>query len=63
MAIWIFAFYAKKCLEMTELAFLDQFLYSIWFFDTHIAMVYDILCHTVYAIKCHNMAFYDILWH
>ena len=25
-------------------------------FDTHIAMVYDILCHMTYVIKCHKMA-------
>ena len=32
-------------------------------FDTHIAILYDILCHMVNVIKCHKMAFYDILWH
>ena len=32
-------------------------------FDTHIAMVRDILCHMIYVIKCHKMPFYDILWH
>ena len=30
-------------------------------FDTHIAMVDDILCHMAYVIKCHKMTFYDIL--
>ena len=29
-------------------------------FDTHITMVYDILCFMVYVIKCHKMPFYDI---
>ena len=29
-------------------------------FDTHIAMVYDILCHMTYVVKCHIMSIYDI---
>ena len=32
-------------------------------FDTHIDIVYDILCHMAYIIKCHKMTFYGILWH
>ena len=31
-------------------------------FDTHIAILYEILCHMAFAIKCHKMAFYGILW-
>ena len=31
-------------------------------FDTHIAMVYDILCNMVCIIECHKMAFLVILW-
>ena len=31
-------------------------------FDTHIAMVYDILCNKVCIIECHKMAFLVILW-
>ena len=27
-------------------------------FDTYIAILYDILCHMVYVIKRHKMAFY-----
>ena len=26
-------------------------------FDTHIAMVYDILCHMTYVMKCHKMPY------
>ena len=32
-------------------------------FDTHIAIVHDILCHLAYVIKCHKMTFYGILGH
>ena len=32
-------------------------------FDTHIGILYEILCHMAYAIKCHNKPFYGILWH
>ena len=32
-------------------------------FDTHIVILYDILCCMAYVIKCHRMAYYDILWH
>ena len=31
-------------------------------FDTHIGIVYDILCHMTFVIKCHKMASYGILW-
>ena len=31
-------------------------------FDTHIGILYDILCPMADAIKCHKMAYYDILW-
>ena len=53
-----------------------NFLYGEWFlspklslpdrygsFDTHIDILYDILCHMAYVIKCHKMTFYGILWH
>ena len=30
-------------------------------FDSHIAMVYDILCNMAYVMKCHKMSFLDIL--
>ena len=58
-----FAFYLIKLIEMTDLTFLDQFLYLIRFFWYPYCYGYDILCHTVYVIKCHIMAFYDIEWH
>ena len=32
-------------------------------FDTHIAIVHDILCHLIFVIKCNKMTFYGILWH
>ena len=38
---------------------------SDWYgsFNTHIGILYDILCHMPYAIKCHKLPFFDILWH
>ena len=50
-------FVLVKCLLATWITLSDQYAS----FDTHIAILYDILCHMAYVIKCHKMAFYGIL--
>ena len=57
-----FAFYASKLIEIVNAIVIDPFVCSMHFFDTHIAMVYDISCHMAYVIKCQKVPFLKYFW-
>ena len=66
----------RKSCFFSFLNFLPNFLSGEWFyclwlnlsdrygsFDTHIDLLYDVLCLMAYVIKCHKMPYFAILWH
>ena len=66
IGISVFAFSSKFSPCLSVFYPMDQFVLTIWFFwypywhrydyfDSRIGILYDILCHMTYGIKCHKV--------
>ena len=57
-----FAVFEKISFSCQSLKLLDNWYNQYGFFDTHIAMFYDVLSFMASVKKCHKMLFLGILW-